>query len=103
VDLELRTFFGQLCYIIVIPIPESNKLKMKKHETLCLAVIWQVHINFPDAHMMPPISYYSQTGALDPTDIKSIQCIVSHVEDRGDWGLVDCSGPLMHAVFTEED
>jgi hypothetical protein len=102
-DLKLQTFFRQLCYVIVIPIPESNKLKTKKHETLCLVVIWQVHTNFPNAYTMLLILYYSQTGALDPADIKFIQCIVSCVEDRGDWGLVDHSGPLMHAVFTEED
>ena len=50
-----------------------------------------------------PIPFYSQSGALDPTDIKSIQCIVGYVEDRGKWGLVDRSGPLAHAVFTEAD
>ena len=36
-------------------------------------------------------------------DIKSIQCIVGRVEDHGEWGLVDCSGPLVHAVFTKMD
>ena len=39
--------------------------------------------------------------ALDPADIKSIQCVVGRVEDRGKWGLVDRSGPLAHAVFAE--
>jgi len=52
---------------------------------------------------MPPIPVYSQTGALDPADIKSIQCVVGRVEDRGKWGLVDRSGPLAHAVFAEVD
>jgi hypothetical protein len=44
-----------------------------------------------------------RTGALDPVDIKSIQCVVGRVEDRGKWGLVDRSGPLAHAVFAEAD
>jgi hypothetical protein len=96
-------FFRQLLYIIVIPIPKSNKLKMKEPENLCLAVIRQVHAVLPSAHGKPLIPFYSQTGALDPADIKSIQCVVSRVEDRGKWGLVDRSGPLAHAVFTEAD
>jgi hypothetical protein len=40
-----------------------------------------------------PIPSYSQNGALDPADIKSIQCVVGRVEDRSIWGLVDRSGP----------
>jgi len=96
-------FFGQLRYIIVIPIPQSNELKTRKPENLCLVVIQQVHAILPNAHGMPPIPVYSQTGALDPADIKSIQCVVGRVEDRGKWGLVDCSGPLAHAVFAKVD
>jgi len=52
---------------------------------------------------MLPILYYSQTGRLDPADIKSIQCVISHVGDQGKWGLIDRSGPLAHAVFAEAD
>ena len=76
---------------------------MEKPETVCLAVIRQVHAKLPNARGKPPIPFYSQTGALDPADIKSIQCVVGRVEDRGIWGLVDRSGPLAHAVFTEAD
>jgi len=65
-------FFRQLLYIIVIPIPESNKLKMKKPESLYLIVIWQVKAVLPNTHGIPPIPFYSHTGALDPVDIKSI-------------------------------
>lgn len=72
-------------------------------EIICLAVIRQVHATLPNAHGVPPIPVYSQTGALDPADIKSIQCVVGRVEDRGRWGLVDRSGPLAHAVFAEAD
>src|SRR5260221_883796 len=99
--LDQKTFFGQLLYIVVIPIPKSNELETKEPESLCLAVIRQVKAIFPNAHGIPPIPFYSQDGALDLADIKSIQCVVGHVEDRGKWGLVDRSGPLAHAVFTE--
>jgi hypothetical protein len=101
--LESQTFFGQLRYIVVIPIPKSKELKTKEPQNVCLAVIRQVHATLPNAHGVPPIPFYSQSGALDPTDIKSIQCVVGRVEDRGKWGLVDRSGPLAHAVFAEAD
>jgi len=76
---------------------------MRKPKNLCLTVIQQVHAILPNAHGIPLILVYSQTGALDPADIKSIQCVVGRVEDRGKWGLVDRSGPLAHAVFAEVD
>ena len=96
-------FFGQLQYIIVIPIPKSTELKTKEPQIVCLAVIRQVRAILPNTQGMPLIPFYSQSGALDPADIKSIQCVVSRVEDRGNWGLVDCSGPLAHTVFAEAD
>jgi len=79
------------------------ELKTKEPQIVCLAVIRQVRAILPNAQGMPPIPFYSQSGALDPADIKSIQCVVSRVEDRGNWGLVDHSGPLAHAVFAEVD
>jgi len=102
-DLKLQTFFGQLLCIIVIPIPKSKELKMKKPEKICLAVVWQVHANFPNAHGILPILFYLKTGGLDPVDINTIQCVVSHVEDQGKWGLVNCSGLLAHTVFNKMD
>jgi hypothetical protein len=96
-------FFRQLWYIIVIPIPKSKELKMRKPEIICLMVVRQIHVILPNAHGILPILFYWQTGALDPTDIKGIWCVVGHVEDQGKWGLVDCSGPLAHAVFAEVD
>ena len=76
---------------------------MKKPENICLVVIRQVDTDFPNAHGMLPIPSYSKERALDPADIKSIQCVVGRVEDWGTWGLVDRSGPLAHVVFTEAD
>jgi hypothetical protein len=102
VDLELKMFFGQLLYIVVIPIPQSRELQMTESKTLCLVVIQQVHL-LSNSHPALLIPSYLQTGALDPIDIKFIQYIVSHVKDKGKWSLVDYSGPLVHAVFSKAD
>ena len=74
---------------------------MHTPEDLCLAVIREVDTIFPNARGTLPIPLYSQDGSLDLVDIKCIQCVVGRVEDRGDYGLVDRSGPLAHAVFTD--
>jgi len=74
---------------------------MKEPETLCLTVIQQVVV--PSACMVLPVPYYLRTGSLHPVDIKSIQCVVGRVKDQERWGLIDRSGPLAHAVFTEVD
>jgi len=95
-------FFGQLLYVVVIPIPKSKELKMKKPKNVCLAVVQQVHAILPNAHRMP-IPFYLKTGSLDPVDINPIQCVVGHVGDWGKWGLVDRSGLLVHAVFDKID
>ena len=76
---------------------------MKKPEEICLAVIRQVHATLPNAHWIPLILFYLQARGLDPADINSIQCIVGRVEDWGKWGLIDRSGLLAHAIFTEVD
>jgi len=55
---------------------------MKKPDNIYLAVIQQVKTISPNVDGLLPIPSYSQIGALDPTDIKSIQCIVGHVEDH---------------------
>lgn len=47
------------------------------------------------------MTFYSQIGPLDPTDIKSIQSVVVDVEDWGKWRLVDRGGSPGHAVFAE--
>jgi len=56
---------------------------MKKPKDVCLVVIRQVHTILPNTHGMLLILYYLWTGGLDPTDIKSIQCVISCVEDWG--------------------
>ena len=72
---------------------------MMKPENVCLAIIREVQLDSPSAHQVLPIPTYSKTGALNPVDINSIQCVVGCVEDRGKWGLVDRSGPLAHGVY----
>ena len=98
-----QMFFGQLQSIVIIPIPKSRELKTKEPQNVCLVVIWQVDAIFPNAQGVLLIPSYSKSGALDPTDIKSIQCVVSCIEDWGKWGLIDRSGPLAHVVFAEAD
>ena len=96
-------FFGQLLYIVIIPISQSNELKTKKAENICLAIIQQVKTIFPNMYGLPPIPHYKKRGCLNPADIKSIQCIVSCIEDHREWGLVDHSSLLAYAVFTKAD
>jgi len=58
-------FFRQLLYIVIIPIPQSNELKMKKAENICLAVIWQVKTIFPNTHGLLLILHYKKRGCLN--------------------------------------
>jgi hypothetical protein len=77
----MQTFFGQLLYIVIIPILQSKELNTMKPKTICLMIIWQVHTELPNTHGILPIPFYSKTRGLDPADIKSIQYIIGYIED----------------------
>jgi hypothetical protein len=79
---RVQTFFGQLQSIVDIPISKSKELEINKLRNICLAIIRQVHATLFNAQGVPMILFYSQSGALDIADIKSIQCVVGRFEDR---------------------
>ena len=82
-ELEPQTFFrATSVHRRASPSSNARNLKRRSLKMFVLRVIWQVHTV---ARRESPIPFYSQSGALDPTDIKSIQCVVGRVEDRGKW------------------
>ena len=48
------------------------------------------------------IHYYTQMGATEVVDIKTVQCAVGRIWDRNQWVIFDRSGELSRALYIEE-
>jgi hypothetical protein len=104
VDLELRTFYGQLQHIIVVCLAKSCSLSIKKSETIFLAAI-QVCVEPTAALNGLDLYYYSKMGRVKVVDLTCVQCVVGRVKDpdtSSGWVVVDRSGSLARAVFNQE-
>ncbi|KAI0822204.1 hypothetical protein BC628DRAFT_706526 [Trametes gibbosa] len=47
------------------------------------------------------IHYYTRMGSSDYVDVTTIQCVVGRIKDRGHYAIIDCSGTLSRAIFSE--
>ena len=96
---ELKTFYGQIQYIILIQMSATRELQLDEPETVILASIKNCTIereNNLDMH------YYWNEGYTELVDIVAIQCLVGRIFDRGWWTIIDRSGKLARAEAFEE-
>jgi len=61
-------------------------LKLDKPTTVILALIWEVK-----ATLRESIYYYKKFGIEEVVDMKTVQCVVGRVKDRGEWAIIDQS------------
>ncbi|KAI0061239.1 hypothetical protein BV25DRAFT_1870912 [Artomyces pyxidatus] len=102
VDLVAEDFFGQLQHIFVIPIVASPELSLDAPEVIAFAAIRQAKTKAQTAAGIPSIPFYSESGPLDVVDLQAVQCVVGRIFDRNEWAILDRSGALARAIFTEE-
>ncbi len=85
-DFEEKVFFGQLKRILVLDLPPAPRLDLTKPMTLILALIQEVNVTLRDG-----IYSYTDFGAEEVVDLKTVQCVVSRAKDRGEWAIIDRS------------
>ena len=103
-DLQLHTFYGQLQHIVVVDLPKSHRLRIKKSETIFLAAI-QTCLEPTATSNGLDLHYYSKMGWIEIVDMNCVQCVVGRVKDLNTttgWVIIDRSGSLARAVFSEE-
>lgn len=103
-NLELRTFYGQLQHIIVVCLAQSRSLGIKQSETIILTAI-QVCVEPTAALNGLDLHYYSKMGRVEVVDLTCVQCVVGRVKDpdtNSGWVVIDRSGSLARAVFNPE-
>lgn len=104
VDLQLRTFYGQLQHIIVVCLAKSRRLGIESTETIFLAAI-QTCVQPMAASNGLDLHYYTKMGRVEVVDMNCVQCVVGRVKDpdtNQGWVLIDRSGNLARAVFIED-
>ncbi len=87
VQLEKRTFYGQLLSILVIKVQKSLEIT----ETVLLATIQSIVVE-----RTPPscnITFYKGMGARCVVDLNAVECVVGRIKDRGRWAIVDRAPP----------
>ena len=104
-DYELRTFYGRLEHIFVVqfkgPYPGRGQGDAC---TLFLVAIRSCTVNRPDPQLQAlDIHFYSSEGPLHVVDITSLQCLIGRIWDRDQWAIIDRSGSLARALYTEGD
>jgi len=85
-DFEEKTFFGQLNRILVLELPAAPQLNLAEPTTVILALIQEVKATLRDG-----IYTYKEFGTDEIVDLKTVQCVVGRVKDRGEWSIIDWS------------
>jgi len=85
-DFEEKVFFGQLNCILVLELLPAPQLDLTEPTTLILALIQEVNVTLRDG-----IYSYKEFGAEEVVNLKTVQCVIGRVKDRGEWAIIDPS------------
>lgn len=85
-EFEEKTFFGQLNRVLILELQAAQQLDLAKPMTIILALIQEVKATLRDG-----IYTYKEFSAEEVVDLKTVQCVVGRVKDRGMWSIVDRS------------
>lgn len=104
VDLQLRTFYGQLQQIVVIEFGKSQVLDSETAETIIFAAI-QICVDPIAASSGLDLHHYTKMGRVEIVDMTCVQCVVGRIKDpdiTNGWVLLDRSGNQARSVFNNE-
>ena len=79
--------------ILVLELPAAPRLGIAEPTTLILALIQEVKASLKDG-----IYSYKEFGAEEVVDLKTVQCVVGRVKNRGEWSIVDRSDNVVAQV-----
>ena len=102
-EFVLETFFGQLEHLFCIRLPECRDLGINTGTTILIAAIRTSVMDKNLNHKGLGLHPYSRLGALNFVDLMNVQCLVGRVRDRNHWTILDRSGTLARAVYTDDE
>jgi len=89
----MQNFFGQLKRILLLELPSAPRLNLDGPTTVILALIREVKTTLGKG-----IYYYKEFGIEEVVDMKTVQCVVGRVKDRGEWAIIDRSNNMENQV-----
>ncbi|KAF6755262.1 hypothetical protein DFP72DRAFT_811944 [Ephemerocybe angulata] len=103
-DYELKTFYGQLQYIVRIKIPANQPSLPPSPDITVIAfgVLQQCKLTCSHSHGLD-MHYYKDMGSIDVVDVTSIQCLIGRTRWKNEWVIFDRSGPLARGVAEYDD
>lgn len=103
--LVASTHYGQLLRVLEVSLEPSLMTQSDVPTPILLAVIRECKVSRD--HNDLDIHYYPVgargEGPLDVLDLRSVQCLIGRVKDRGEWAIIDRSGTLARAIFHFEE
>jgi hypothetical protein len=101
-EFELQTFYGQLTHIYRIRFPEACRAINTEGPTTYILAAIRTCVLLPEDQELDglDVHFYSRTGALDVSDITTVQSLVGRVKDlSNNWAVIDRSGVLARAEW----
>ncbi|KAK6984562.1 hypothetical protein R3P38DRAFT_2575789 [Favolaschia claudopus] len=92
-----QVFYGEIQEILVCELPDRRAFGDLAGKTRLLAVIQPCSTAGRDA--CNEVVCYTQKTQPIVQDIRTIVAVVGRVPTRGEWGIVDRSGGLLHPSF----
>jgi hypothetical protein len=87
VELETRSFYGQLLRVLVIKEPREAK-------NILLAVVQSIKVDKTPGG--GNTTFYKEMGPSYVVDLNTVEGVVGRIRDRGCWAIVD-RAPKSHA------
>jgi hypothetical protein len=99
-----QTRYGQLKRILGVKLSPSPLIQ-SEHKSVRLVLAVLVKCKVTRAHPSLDIHYYPDgaagEGQMDVLDLQCVHCAVGRVLDRREWAVIDRSGSLARALFTD--
>ena len=91
--MVLKTFLGELQWVVKINVPATSRLNLKEPKTLSPAIVKQCNATQSKEGFWE----YTVLRGLEAVDIGLVQCVVGRIFNQGKWVIIDRSGERVHA------
>ncbi|KAJ7029534.1 hypothetical protein C8F04DRAFT_962737 [Mycena alexandri] len=92
-----KVFYGRLEEILVCKLSTNKIWSNLAGKTRLLAVITPCATEGKDAART--VTFYTRMTQSIVTDLRTVVAVIGRAETRGEWGIIDRSGGLLHPTF----
>jgi hypothetical protein len=101
--LETRSFFGCLEHVLSFELPALPALHLQSPEPFVLVAVRTCNTNTITPVLGFDLHCYSKMGGLGLVDLTTVQCGIGRVRAGNTWTIIDRTGSLQRAWYSEEE